>query len=74
MLAVELAEVYLWIGESESAIKQLKTLEQVPRALTYGDLSAPEWDPLRNDPRFPKLSAELKQPIQIANRTDLATK
>ena len=66
-LAVELAEVYLWIGQAELAIKQLMMLEQVPRALTYGDLSAPEWDPLRSDPRFQKLLSDLK-PIPIANR------
>jgi hypothetical protein len=42
-------------------------LEQVPRALTYGDLRAPEWDPLRSDPRFQRLLYDLK-PIPIVDR------
>jgi tetratricopeptide (TPR) repeat protein len=74
VLALDLAGVYLWAGERELALKQLETLEQVPRALTYGDLTMPDWDPLRNDPRFQELLAKLKQPIPIVDRTDLAKK
>jgi serine/threonine protein kinase/Tfp pilus assembly protein PilF len=66
-LAVDLAEVYLWAGEAELAIDQLQTLVQVPGALTCGDLAMPEWDPLRNEPRFQKLLSDLK-PIPIVNR------
>lgn len=74
VLALDLAGVYLWAGERELAIKQLETLEQVPRALTYGDLTMPDWDPLRNDPRFQELLAKLKEPIPIVDRTDPARK
>jgi serine/threonine protein kinase/Tfp pilus assembly protein PilF len=74
VLALDLAGVYLWAGERELALKQLETLEQVPRALTYGDLTMPDWDPLQNDPRFQELLAKLKQPIPIVDRTDLAKK
>jgi hypothetical protein len=66
-LAVDLARVYLLCGENELAIKQLESLEQVPQALTFGDLAElPDWDPLRTDPRFQKLLATLK-PIPITN-------
>jgi tetratricopeptide (TPR) repeat protein len=69
LVASDLAQVYLWGGEPELAIKQLETLEEVPRALTYGDLAkSPEWDPLRSDPRFQKLLSRVKEPIPITNR------
>jgi TolB-like protein len=66
-LAADLAEVYLWTGERDLAIAQLETIEQIPRALNYGDLAMPDWDPLRNDPRFQKILSQLK-PIPIVNR------
>jgi len=67
LLAVDLARVYILCGENELAIKQLESLEQVPQALTFGDLAKlPDWDPLRSDPRFQKLLATLK-PIPITN-------
>jgi serine/threonine protein kinase/Tfp pilus assembly protein PilF len=68
LLALDLAGVYLWAGERELALKQLETVEQVPRGLTYGDLTMPDWDPLRSDPRFQELLAKLKQPIPIVDR------
>ena len=67
LLANDLAEVYLWAGERDLAIKQLESLQRIPRALTYGDLTMPDWDLLRDDPRFQKLLSELK-PIPIINR------
>jgi len=68
LLATDLAEIYLWAGERELAIKQLETLEQVPRALVYGELAkSPDWDALRSDPRFQKLLSALK-PIPIVDR------
>jgi hypothetical protein len=73
LLAVDLAQVYLWLGERESALKQLEALELVPRALDYGDLhNSRDWEPLRNDSRFQKLLSELK-PIPIGNRSDAST-
>jgi hypothetical protein len=74
LLAAEVAEVYAWAGERELAIKQLEILEQVPRALTYGDLAKlPDWDSLRSDPRFQKVLSQLK-PIPIVNRSDSANR
>jgi TolB-like protein/Flp pilus assembly protein TadD len=71
ILARDLADVYLLAGEKEMAIDQLESLAQVPRALYYGELAKdPDWDPLRNDPRFQKLLSDLK-PIPIVNRSEL---
>ena len=69
-LAEDLAEVYLWVGERELALKQLEALEQVPRALSYGYLAkVPTWDALRSEPRFEKVLSTLG-PIPIENRGD----
>jgi hypothetical protein len=69
--AVDLARVYLLCGERDLAIEQLQSLQQVPRALTYGDLAkTSDWDPLRDDPRFEALLWRVKQPIPIVNRSD----
>lgn len=69
ILGVDLAQVYLLCGERELAIKQLEDLEQVPRALTYGDLSkSPEWDSLRHEPRFQRILSRVQEPIPVVNR------
>ena len=67
-LAEDLALVYLQAGERELALDQLEALEQVPRALYYGDLAkTPDWDPLRNEPRFQAILAHLREPIPFSN-------
>jgi eukaryotic-like serine/threonine-protein kinase len=72
LLANDLAEVYVLAGQKELAIKQLESLKEIPRALTFGDLAkSPDWDPLRDDARFQKLLSRLK-PIPILNRGNLA--
>jgi hypothetical protein len=59
-IALNLALVYAWAGESDLALEQLNILMKVPGPVTYGELKiAPHWDPLRKDPRFDKLIAEL---------------
>jgi predicted Zn-dependent protease len=59
-IALNLALVYAWAGESDLAFEQLNILMKVPGPVTYGELKiAPHWDPLRKDPRFEKLLAEL---------------
>jgi hypothetical protein len=71
LLAQDLALVYVMIGEDELALKQLESLEQIPRALTYGELAkTPDWDALRNKPRFQTILAHLQQPIPIENRPE----
>jgi hypothetical protein len=55
-----LAEVYAWTDESDLAFETMNVLKTAPNGLMYGDLKCgPEWDPLRKDPRFDKLLAEL---------------
>src|SRR5207302_9898101 len=52
-----------WAGEKELALQQLEAGLRAPVAslmLSYGALDLlPCWDPLRGDPRFEKIVAEL---------------
>ena len=55
-----LAIIYAWTGDKDSALEQLAISAQVPFGVTYGDLKLnPQWDPLRGDPRFGKIVASL---------------
>jgi hypothetical protein len=60
-IAANVAVVYAWADQSDFAFEQLNILIKTPGfSLTYGDLKTnPGWDPLRKDPRFEKLLAEL---------------
>ena len=58
--AVNLAQIYTWIGEKDLAIEQIAAVERVPNPLSYGFLKLqPQWDSLRKDPRFEKIVASL---------------
>jgi len=49
-----------WIGEKDLALEQLRFAIQNPSQITYGELKLhPFWDPLRGDPRFQKIVADL---------------
>ena len=50
-----------WATQLDPAFEQLYTAIRMPNdRLTYGDLKTnPTWDPLRKDPRFEKLLAQL---------------
>jgi serine/threonine protein kinase/Tfp pilus assembly protein PilF len=57
---IHLATVYAWANEPDLALQELTTSSRTPGGVTYGFLKLdPRWDPLRTDPRFEKLVAEL---------------
>jgi hypothetical protein len=59
-LAMRVAVLYAWANQPELAFEQLDILIKIPGGLTYGDLKTyPGWDPLRKDPRFDNLLAQL---------------
>ena len=60
IFAVNLAQIYAWTGDKDSAIEQIAAVERVPNQLSYGLLKLdPRWDPLRGDPRFEKIVQSL---------------
>jgi serine/threonine protein kinase/Tfp pilus assembly protein PilF len=60
MLLKNLALIYAWSGEKDSAFEQLSIAAKIPGFLSYGELRLhPNWDPLRGDPRFEKIVASL---------------
>lgn len=60
-IATFVAQLFAWANRLDLAFEQLNILIKIPgRSLNYGDLKTnPAWDPLRKDPRFGKLLAEL---------------
>jgi len=55
-IQLQLARIYLLVGESENALDQLEPLLRVPFYLSPGWLRIdPTFEPLRNHPRFRKL-------------------
>jgi TolB-like protein/class 3 adenylate cyclase/Tfp pilus assembly protein PilF len=55
-----LALTYAWTGEKDLALQQLAVVASIPGYLSYGQLRLhPYWDPLRGDPRFERVVAEL---------------
>jgi non-specific serine/threonine protein kinase len=60
LVAVNLGLVYAWTNELDLAFQTLDPLAKTPNGLYYGDLKFHSWfEPLRKDPRYDKLLAEL---------------
>jgi hypothetical protein len=59
-LLYNLAAIYGMVNESDLAFQVLAVSAKIPGGVSYGELKLdPCWDPLRKDPRFEKLLAEL---------------
>lgn len=55
-----LGVIYAWCGEKDLALEQIAATLRIPSTLSYGYLKLhPAWDPLRGDPRFEKIVADL---------------
>jgi len=55
-----LAIIYAWTGEKDLALEQLALSASLPGGVSYGELKLlPQWDSLRDDPRFEKILASL---------------
>ena len=66
---INLAMIYAWLGEKDLALEQLTVAAQVPNGVTYGELKLyPQWDSLRDDPRFEKIVASLAPKPQSAHQ------
>jgi TolB-like protein/class 3 adenylate cyclase/Tfp pilus assembly protein PilF len=60
------ALIAAWVGEKDLACEQLAIATRLPGSLSYGQLKLlPYWDPLRGDPRFEKIVADLA-PKEVA--------
>jgi serine/threonine protein kinase/Flp pilus assembly protein TadD len=59
-MVMNLAVVYAWTDEFNLAFETLSPLTKMPCGIFYGLLKRdPYWEPLRKDPRYEKLLAEL---------------
>jgi hypothetical protein len=62
-LVINLAIVYARTNEPDLAFQNLAISAKMPGGVSYGELKLdPAWDPLRNDPRFDQLLAQLAPP------------
>jgi serine/threonine protein kinase len=54
------AAVHVWTGELEKAFTELSSLAKMPKGISYGELKCDQyWAPVRNNPRYEKILAEL---------------
>jgi hypothetical protein len=59
-LLSNLAVVYAWSNELDKGFETIAALAKIPNGISYGDLKLSVWwNPLRKDPRFDKVLAEL---------------
>jgi tetratricopeptide (TPR) repeat protein len=63
MIDLDMAYIYAWSGQYEEAIEILENLLSVPSPVNRNLLRiTPDWDPLRDHPRFQALIAEEDEP------------
>ena len=59
-ILINLAVVYVWTNHLDLAFNTLGPLTKMPNGIYYGQLKRdPYWEPLRKDPRYEKLLAQL---------------
>jgi hypothetical protein len=59
-IEMNLAVVYAWTNELDLAFETLAPLTKTPSGVYYGNWKRdPYWEPLRKDPRYEKVLAEL---------------
>jgi TolB-like protein/DNA-binding winged helix-turn-helix (wHTH) protein/Flp pilus assembly protein TadD len=66
---LDLARIYAWVGEKDLALQQLTMSAEQTLGVSYGELKLdPDWDPLRDDPRFTKIVASLAPKTEGAEK------
>jgi tetratricopeptide (TPR) repeat protein len=66
LYAMRLAQIYVWTGEYEAALRQLAEIVTQPNGPSHGRLQLdPTWDPIRGDRRFEEILAEAARPLII---------
>jgi hypothetical protein len=64
-IVIHVALVYAWTYERDLAFETLGPLTKTPKGIYYGDLQVSAyWEPLRKDPRFETLLAQLAQNLR----------
>ena len=70
-VTMNLAVIYAWTDETDRAFQLLEKLAKTPYGLFFNDLKLSHYfDPLRNDPRYDKLLAELTTRLNLAQRPE----
>src|SRR5437870_4452439 len=60
-----LAMIYAWVGDIDSAMERLVFLAKTPGGPEYGQLKFdPAWDAVRRDPRFAKMRSMMRRLIR----------
>jgi len=65
-ILLKLAIVYTWTNEPDLAFREWAIFAKIPGGLPNldrGDLPKPIFDPIRKDPRFDQLAAQLPEPL-----------
>jgi TolB-like protein/Tfp pilus assembly protein PilF/tRNA A-37 threonylcarbamoyl transferase component Bud32 len=75
-LMMNLARIYALTNEKDLALELLQAMMRLAsgpiNGPSYGELHLnPDWDPLRNDPRFQKLVEEVKKPVALESQRSL---